>query len=93
MIKNSISITECMALLKILPINPGFRHADRQECLCVPVSIFIEFPFVCYFGPSVAIFFYIFFLVCPIWLPVFSFFSNTVLNEPALGNLVNLAWH
>jgi hypothetical protein len=26
-----------------------------------------------------------FFLVCPIWLRVFSFFSNIVLNEPGLG--------
>jgi len=37
----------------------------------------------------------IFFLVCPIWLHVFPFFSSTVLNKPVLGTLIDLTclWH
>jgi len=31
-------------------------------------------------------------VVCPIWLHVFSFFSNTILNEPGLGTLIDLTW-
>jgi len=32
---------------------------------------------------------FLMFFVCPIWLPIISFFS---LNEPGLGALINLAW-